>query len=717
MELEKKQYLRDQAEKLTQAWMSISAIFGALFFMSLSALDYYVTPENFRRFLIYRITISLFLCLLYLLNKLKRKLYYQYLLIICGIISSAIIIELMILHFEGHKSLYYAGLNLLIVCVLGVLPLNLSVSLGLSLSLYFIYLFPILIYDQIIDLRFFINSNVFIISTIAVAFAWRTLNQRSYVNELSLQYDLNKEKQKLETYSTQLEQLVQERTKELAISEKWHRSIFDNATDGIMVLDKTGKIINVNQKACEIHGFDKNALIGSDVSLLEAKADRENYDERMSRILNGESLIYETEHYQKDGNKVLLEVSSKAIDIEGETYIQSFYRDITEKKRIQEQLMHSQKMESVGSLAGGIAHNFNNILTAILGYAELLLEFSELDDTSKQRVRYIESSARKAGVMVSKLLSFARREPHEVLPLNLNDVINDSVKLIEGVLDKKIGLKVDLNSNIPVIEGDPNQLEQVMMNLMVNARDAMPDGGLITIKTRLIEVGGNRHNLPDYVAPGRYVVLTISDTGSGIPKPVIDRIFDPFFTTKEKGKGTGLGLASVYGIVKDHKGYISVQSEIDKGTSFDVYLPASGKTAHKIAKPQIISVEGNENILLIDDDREVLNLIKDVLETHGYHVMPASNSLSAIDVFKDNADKIQLVITDIVMPLMEGNELITILKDIKPSIKTVVISGYSDEAINKGDIDFFLKKPFEGIELLRTVRRILDRGIRKLPLY
>jgi len=374
-------------------------------------------------------------------------------------------------------------------------------------------------------------------------------------------------------------------------------------------------------------------------------------------------------------------------------------------------------MESVGSLAGGIAHNFNNILTAILGYAELLLEFSELDDTSKQRVRYIESSARKAGVMVSKLLSFARRESHEVLPLNLNDVINDSVKLLEGVLDKKIGLKVDLHSNIPVIEGDPNQLEQVMMNLMVNARDAMPDGGLITIKTRLIEVGGNRHNLPDYVAPGRYVVLTISDTGSGIPKPVIDRIFDPFFTTKEKGKGTGLGLASVYGIVKDHKGYISVQSEIDKGTSFDVYLPASGKTAHKIAEPQIISVEGDENILLIDDDREVLNLIKDVLETHGYHVMPVSNSLTAIDVFKNNADKIQLVITDIVMPLMEGNELITILKDIKPSIRTVVISGYSDEAVNKGDIDFFLKKPFEGIELLTTVRRILDSGIRKLPLY
>jgi CheY-like chemotaxis protein len=375
-------------------------------------------------------------------------------------------------------------------------------------------------------------------------------------------------------------------------------------------------------------------------------------------------------------------------------------------------------MESVGSLAGGIAHNFNNILTAILGYSELLLEFSNLDDVSKQRVRNIESSARKAGVMVSKLLSFARRESHEVLPLNLNDIINDSVKLLEGVLDKRIGLKINLSDNIPIIEGDPNQLEQVIMNLMVNARDAMPDGGLITINTKLGDVGGDRRDLPAYIVPGRYAVLTVADTGCGIAKEVINRIFDPFFTTKEKGKGTGLGLATVYGIVKDHKGYISVQSEVGQGTSFDIYLPASGKIARKFAKPQIASVEGNENILLVDDDKDVLNLVKDILENHGYNVMPVDNSLNAVDIFRNRADKIQLVITDIVMPLMEGNELIKILREIKPDIKIVVISGYSDETINKDSgIDAFLKKPFEGNELLSTIRRILDRGIRSLPLY
>jgi two-component system cell cycle sensor histidine kinase/response regulator CckA len=321
-------------------------------------------------------------------------------------------------------------------------------------------------------------------------------------------------------------------------------------------------------------------------------------------------------------------------------------------------------------------------------------------------------------VMISKLLSFARREPHELLPLNLNDIVNDSVKLFEGVLDKRIGLKVNIDNDIPIIEGDPNQLEQVIMNLMVNARDAMPDGGLITMQTKLLVVGGNKGDMPANIVPGTYIVLTISDTGCGISPKIIDRIFDPFFTTKEKGKGTGLGLPSVYGIVKDHKGYLSVQSEIDKGSSFNIFLPASVKSVYTVAKPQIVSIEGSENVLLVDDDREVLNLIKDILETHGYHVIAINNSLNAIDVFKNNADKIQLVITDIVMPLMEGNELIKIIKELKPGVKIIVVSGYGYEAANSDKyIDAFLKKPFESLELLSTTRRVLDTRLRDLPLY
>jgi CheY-like chemotaxis protein len=375
-------------------------------------------------------------------------------------------------------------------------------------------------------------------------------------------------------------------------------------------------------------------------------------------------------------------------------------------------------MESIGVLAGGIAHNFNNILTAILGYAELLIEFSHLDDVSRQRVRNIESSARKAGVMVSKLLSFARREEHEVLPLNLHDVINDSLKIFEGALNKKIGLKMHLADQPPIIEGDPNQIEQIIMNLIVNAKDAMPDGGHITITTRLIDIGEERSNIPSYIQPGRYVIWSFSDTGTGIPQDIISKIFDPFFTTKEKGKGTGLGLATVYGIVKDHKGYISVQSEPSKGTQFEIYFPLSTKSIQGVAKPRPTVIEGDENILIVDDDSDVLNFLSDLLENHGYHVMPVNNALNAIDIFKANLSKIKLVITDIVMPLVEGNDLVRILKNINPKIKILVISGFSDTLIREdGSVDAFVKKPFEQTELLATIRRILDAGNEKSPLY
>ena len=716
--MDRKSYIEHEILKLLQSWGSVILPSTVFVIGLLILLDYLVTPEHFAEFLVLRIVSICLFFLLFFLNRRYLNSNLQLGITIAATIIVSFMVELMILPTGGHRSTYYAGMIITFVFIIGLLPISLPVTFSLAAIIYSIYLLPILIFDTVTDIRSFFNNNLFLVSVFIIGFIWRYINQKLLTNKLGLEYDLSEEKDQLKTYSTNLEHLVQERTKELSISEKWHRAIFDHATDGIIVLNRNGTIINVNQKACDIHGFDRDALTGISMELLDAQSDRETHLQRMKRILDGESLIYETEHYKKDGSKVILEVSSNAINIEDETYIQSFYRDITERKKIQEQLMHSTKMESIGVLAGGIAHNFNNILTAILGYAELLLEFSTLDDVSRQRVVNIENSARKAGVMVSKLLSFARRESHEVLPLNLHEVINDSLKLFEGVLNKKIGLRVNFSEQAPTIDGDPNQIEQIMMNLLVNARDAMPDGGLITITSRVMDVGGDHANIPSYVQPGRYVMLSVSDTGTGIPKEVINRIFDPFFTTKEKGKGTGLGLATVYGIVKDHKGYISVQSDLGKGTTFEIYFPVSDRSCQKVVKPRVSMIEGNENILIIDDDNDVLNLISDLLETHGYHVMPVSNSLNAIDIFKTNLAKINLVITDIVMPLMEGNDLIRILKNIKPEIRILVISGYSDATIREdGSIDAFLKKPFERTELLTIVRRILDAGRERLPLY
>jgi PAS domain S-box-containing protein len=717
--MNKKSYIEFEILKILQAWGSIVLLSAPLIMALLILLDYLIVPEHFLKFLIFRLISILLFIALFFLNKRKFSKYYQTSITITATIIASFMIELMILSTGGHQSTYYAGMIISYIFIIGLLPISLRMTILLASIIYSIYLIPILIQNSITNINIFFNNNLFLISIFIIGFIWRYINQKLLIKKLSLEYDLSQDKEQLEMYSHQLENMVAERTKELSMSEQRFRALFDNANDGVVVLDKNGIIINMNNKFCEMHGFDKEALVGTHFRFLEAGDNKEEKDERLKRLLNGESLVFETEHYKRDGSRILLEVSSKGIEIGGELYIQSLHRDITEKKAIQEQLLHSQKMESVGALSGGIAHNFNNFLTAILGYAELLMEYSDLDNDSRQRVKSIESAARKAGVMVSKLLSFARRDTSEILPLNLNDVINDSVKLLEGVLDKRIGLKTTLSNNIPTIEADPSQLEQVIMNLMVNARDAMPDGGLITITTRTAEVKMGRFDMPTYIMPGRYVLLTISDTGCGIPKEIINRIFEPFFTTKEKGKGTGLGLATVYGIIKDHKGYITVQSEVDKGTTFDIYLPVSDKTAYKTMGPQQFSLSGHEKILVVDDEEEVLKFIKDILETHGYKVLPVQNPFTAVDMFKKLSGEIDLVITDIVMPLMQGKELINNLKSIRPDIKIIVISGYIDKIITKDKtmINEFVKKPFEVNQLLSTVRRILDTGIRDLPHY
>jgi two-component system cell cycle sensor histidine kinase/response regulator CckA len=722
--MDKEKYIQEELSILLRSLFPLLAFAGASTDILLSILDYFVTPENFSKFFIYRLITAFLTIILYFIWRLKKGKNFQYIFIILGFLITAAMVELMILSFGGHQSIYYVGIGVILAFFLGFLPISLGFAALIAGLLYALYLIPIIILDDIVNVRTFINNNIFLITFALGGLTWRYFNQKLLIKKISLEYDLSKDKEQLETYSTKLEDLVDERTKNLKESESRLResesklrSLFEHATDGIMILDRDGKILDANKEACEIHGFDKDALVGANIELLDTNKNKSLFKERIERILNGGSLLFEAQHYRKDGSKVSLEVTANAIETDGNVLIQSFLRDITEKKKLQEQLLQSQKMESIGALAGGVAHNFNNILTAILGNAELLQEHSDIDNIFKKRVNSIESSAKKAGMLVSKLLSFARKDIYEIIPLNLSDIINETL-LFEDVLGKKIRINADLQDNIPTIEGDRNQLEQVIMNLVVNARDAMPDGGLIAIKTSEIKAE-DHHDLPAYIMPGRYILLTISDTGCGIPKEITNRIFEPFFTTKERGKGTGLGLATVYGIIKEHKGHITVKSEAGKGTTFEVYLPVSGKPIYAPVTPRLFSLDGHENILVVDDEEDVLDYIKDILENHGYKVMSTNNPLFAIDIFKELSGEIELVITDNIMPLMEGKELIKNLKAIKPDIRIVAVSGYSDDGIpkDKAMIDAFIKKPFEGSHLLSTVRSILDTGIRNLPPY
>lgn len=683
--------------------------------LSLSLLDYFVTPENFLKFFVYRALTVFSMIVLYFLLKIYRGPRFLSFSVTFATLITAVMVELMILALGGHQSVYYAGMIIVLAFVLGFLPISVKMAVAVATVVYSIYLFPILFLDKIVNVRIFINNNIFLLAAALGGISWRYVSQKLLIKNLSLQYDLDQQNKQLEVYSTQLKSLVDERTKELHKSEQWHRSIVDNATDGIIILNRNGVIINANERASQMHDFPREALIGAHFKLVENGARQEETDERMRRLLLGESMVFESVHKKKDGTPVYLEVSSKAITIAGEVFIQSFYRDITEKKKIQEHLFQSQKIESIGILAGGIAHDFNNVLTAILGHSEIIRR-NNLDEKQVRSLNVIEEASRRAGRMVSKLLGFARKSNNEIVPLNMNDVIFDSIKLLERVIDKKINLSVELDHTLPPVQGDPSQIEQVIMNLVVNARDAMPNGGRIVIRTRFREIVKGLPDVPPYVAPGEYVLLSVIDTGAGIPKEVVDKIFEPFFTTKERGKGTGLGLSMVYGAIKTHKGYISVQSEPGKGTNFTIYIPASQAVVPREEKKQVRSISGSETVLIIDDEQDILQSIQDTLTTHGYKVFAISDPASGINIFQKLSGEIALVITDIVMPKLNGKELIAQLKSINSSVKILAISGYTKYVAPKeeiGEINGFLQKPFESYYLLTVVRRILDEKPRQ----
>ncbi len=714
--MEKDKYIKQEIFKFTKLWGSFALIGGAFTFIALSLLDYYVTPENFSKFMLYRIGIAFFMIILFLVNrKVQNSLFQNILYIIAAILISSAI-ELMILSFGGHQSTYYAGMVMTIIFMLGFIPLSLRMSITVVTIIFSIYLFPILFSDDITNMQVFINNNSFLMATSTIALIWRYLSQKSLINELGLQFELNEKKRELERYSSQLEDLVDQRTKELTISEKRFKELFDNSNDGVAVLNKDGGILNVNKKFCELHSFEKDRLIGTKYSLLEVEDQRGEKEERVKKILSGEPAIFETEHYRSDGISISLEVSSKSIEIGGELYLQSIHRDITERKRMQEQLMQSQKMESVGMLAGGIAHDFNNMLTGILGNAELLHEYSNLDVFAKQKVKTIESAARKAGQMIMRILRFAHKGKSEFLPISLNDVIYDTIELASKMIENRnIEVKIEIDEGVTAVYGDSNQLEQVVMNLLVNAADAMTAGGAITIATSLVEIKDSDNMGNAGLPSGKYAVLRISDTGKGIPDEIKGRIFDPFFTTKGIGKGTGLGLSLVYGVIKEHKGAINVESQLNKGSTFEIYLPHSESFVIRTEKIQSQTLTGKESIMIIDDETDVLGFLKETFEKNGYSVIATDNPINALNIFKRLHENIDLVITDIIMPLVNGRDLIKHFKMIKPEIKVIAISGYDTEKMRKKDrdIDAFINKPFEGFYLLSVARRILDSKVAK----
>ena len=386
-----------------------------------------------------------------------------------------------------------------------------------------------------------------------------------------------------------------------------------------------------------------------------------------------------------------------------------------EKKRLEEQLWHAQKMEAVGTLAGGIAHDFNNILTAIIGYGNLLqMEIYE-NDSARSEVEQILASAERAANLTRSLLAFSRKQLIQSQPITLNENIKDVEKLLTRLIREDIEIKLRLSSEDLIVMADPGQLEQVLMNFATNARDAMPGGGVLTITTESVELKREFFSAHGPEKPGKYALISISDTGLGMDKKTRERIFDPFFTTKEVGRGTGLGLSMIYGIIKQHEGYIDVSSKPGKGTTFRVYLPLTESEVDKKKKLESLSrlEGGEETVLIAEDDDSVRTLSKEVLEQSGYKVIEAIDGEDAVGKFDENKEKIQLVLLDVIMPKKNGKEAYEEIRKIRPDIKTVFISGYSSDILHDYDIMEeginFIAKPVSPEVLLRKVREVLDK--------
>ncbi len=507
-------------------------------------------------------------------------------------------------------------------------------------------------------------------------------------------------------------------------SEAKFRSLFEFAGDAIFIL-KDAVFVECNARASKMFGSEREEITGK--TFLDFSPDiqpdgrksSELISERISRALSGEPQFYYWQHRKPNGELLDTEISLNRIELGDEVCLQAIIRDITERKRLEAQLQHAQKMEAIGTLAGGIAHDFNNILGGIMGYIDLLK--MEIEPGSKQHkiLRTIENAGKRAIELTKQLLMFSRKDGLETRCFDINMSIENVANLLKRTLDKRIEIILDLDEEIPGVIGDPGQLEQMIMNLCVNASDAMSGGGILRIKTGFVDLDcpDTHTRYQKYIRGAdldekRYIVLEISDTGCGMDEQTRRRIFEPFFTTKEVGKGTGLGLAMVYGIVKNHKGSIHVESKLGEGTSFTIFLPAG----ERVEKEEKVDFEeparGTGTILVVDDEEIIRNMLTEILQKLGYKVLLACDGQEGVEVFENNCGEIDLVILDMNMPVMGGRETFKRIKEIDPQVRALLATGFSmtkdtQDILDEGFVGY-ITKPFTIQQLSEKIREIMN---------
>ena len=508
---------------------------------------------------------------------------------------------------------------------------------------------------------------------------------------------------------------IQRQQRHIVESEEKYRILFDSNPHPMWVYDvETCRFLTVNDAAVKHYGYTRDEFLSMTIKDIRPLDEVPRLIQHIGHDVDGIDRAGIWRHRRKDGSMIHVEITTHVVDFGGRPAKLVLANDITKSMMLEEQLRQSQKMEAVGLLAGGVAHDFNNVLTAIIGYGNLLQMKLAPTDPLRAYAESILNTSQRAAQLTQSLLTFSRKQVVNPIPLELNGIILRVEKLLKRLIREDIELRTELTEKNTTVLADSIQIEQVLMNLVTNARDAMPRGGTLTIRSAIVTLDAEFVAAHGFGKRGPHVEISVADTGTGMDERTRDRIFEPFFTTKDMGKGTGLGLATVYGIIKQHRGFIDVETAPGAGTSFLLYFPLIEKEAESpLDRTSATLTGGTETVLVAEDDEVIRNLTRSVLTEFGYQVIEAMDGEDAVRVFGENRDRVDLLLLDVIMPRKNGKAAYEEIRRMKPGIRALFMSGYSADMISKeGVLEkglSFISKPVSPIEMLMKVREVLDR--------